>query len=126
MNSVPTLRLIGQNTGPTYGFSSTRVFTAQAVASGVWAAVAGVAGSKIQLVGLTLTTATAGTVSIRDSAGSPVTYFSIYLPANAAGETVWFPPAHIVIPAGLNLVIHHSGGGVETVTGTLFYNVQPV
>ena len=59
------------------------------------------------------------TISIADSAGSPVTYFSLHVTANGPDGWIFSPP--LAMPKGLNAVVTLSapGGAVE---GKLFVN----
>lgn len=106
---------------PMSGRTATAVFTAAAATSGVYEAIAGVAGRRIRVLSAILTSNTAGTVSLRD-ATTPIR--SVYLTANAVGTNYGIvQPGHL-LAAGAALNLHHSGGTTETFTGSIDYCLE--
>ena len=127
MNVALSHRTEGLATEPVRGAARAVTLSAVAAVSSVTTAITNSDATKrIRVVGYCLSTGTAGAISFRDSAGSPVTYFITYQAANATGAIELLPAGQFVLPAGLNLVLHHGGSATGTFTGTIFYNLEPI
>lgn len=93
-----------------------------ATADGANTVISAVAGKRIRVLSYALTASAAGTVTLQDSAGSPVVFASFSFPANGSLSY----PGGIYAPAfetdaGVGLVISN-GTGVDTL-GHLTYQL---